>query len=111
MVEELMAARIASIIDENIDSTQALNQRGRHIFDLLRVCHIAGNRQAATTCGLNFSYEFIEFRAGTGGHCDIRASTSERQCNTASDAAPRTCHDSAFACKNESLIACHKVFP
>src|SRR5438128_92045 len=107
MVEKLVAARIASVIDQNIYPTQAFHQGLRHVLHLLRIGHIAGNCEAAATHCLNLSDECFELTGSASGHGHICPRLGERQGDAAAYSTSCTGHNCSPSRERNIVLTWH----
>src|SRR5260370_32527943 len=71
VVEEFVAASIASIIDQDIYTTKPIDQGAGHVFYLLGIGYIAWNRQALAAHGSDFGSKLFDFALCAGSDCHI----------------------------------------
>src|SRR5947207_3091466 len=101
MVQKLVAASIASIIDQDIYAAQAFNRGLCHVLHLLRVRDIARDCQALATYGLYLCHQLLEFGRSASSYCHVCSSSGQCQGNTATYAATCTGHYCPASCQRE----------
>src|SRR5579872_587670 len=107
MGSELMATRVTSIVDEDINTTQSIQKRLRHLLYLPYIRHIAGNCQALATHTFNPGNELFEFVGGASCYRYICACFCQCKRDAATNTTSRARHDCSFTAERELFIVCH----
>src|SRR5260370_22536164 len=108
MVEEFVAASIASIIDQDIYTTKPIDQGAGDVFYLLGIGYIAWDRQALAAHGPDFGSKLFDLALCAGSDCHIFPCLGKRQGNAAADATASAGTDASPSSEYKIVIACHK---
>src|SRR5712691_4358967 len=92
MVQKLVTASVASVIDQDIYAAKAFKRGLCHALHLLRVRYIARDGQALTTHCLYLCHQLLEFDSRASSYGYIYACPCQCQGNTATNAAACTGH-------------------
>src|SRR5260370_42491878 len=111
MVKEFVAAGIASIIDQNIDTTEPFDQGGSYLLYLSGVRYIAWNRLAPSTRCPDFSDKLLELDMSASFHSYVCPCPGERQSDAASNSTSSAGDDRSSSCERMIVTACHKDNP
>src|SRR5438876_11866905 len=104
MVQKLVAASIASVIDQDIYASQAFNCSLCHVLHLLSTSYIARDCQALTAHGLYLCHQHFEFGGCAGGHCHICPRRCQCQGDTTANAATCASHYCSLSCECEIAL-------